>query len=80
MPTLITDMAVKCPRDKKKVDAKIECEGPPRCPLFKHFAYRATRVYVVCDFGEPPRREEAVLEEPSDPELDQMEEEVPDGE
>jgi hypothetical protein len=33
-------------------------------------------MYVVCDHGEEPKREEAVAEEPADPELEEAEEET----
>jgi len=74
MPVLTTQVLVQCPRDQKQVDVKAECQDPP-CMSFRHFTYRGTRMYVVCSFGEEPRKEEAVAEDPADPELEEAEEE-----
>jgi len=75
MPVLTTQVLAQCPRDQKQVDVKAECQDPP-CRFFRHFAYREMRMYVVCNHGETPMREETVAEEPADPELDEAEEET----
>lgn len=73
MAVLMTDITVLCRRDNCRVDVKNNCEGPPCCPFFKHFAYRSTTVYIVCGFGE--KSQEDILRQPPDPELERMEEE-----
>ncbi len=76
MPTIATKIVVQCPQIKKEVDVKDTCQTPP-CMFYRHVTYRGLRMYVVCGFGEDPsRREECVLQDPANPELDEMEGEV----
>ena len=75
MPTLTTKIVVQCPQIKKEVDVKDTCQTPP-CMFYRHVTYRGLRMYVVCGFGELVKREECVLRDPADPELEEMEEEV----
>jgi len=71
LPLLPTIIMVTCPQTKKEVNVKEVCEGLPRCPYLKHFAWRGSHAYLVCDFGGSPREEPA--ESPSDPELEEQE-------
>jgi len=74
MPTLLTQILVQCPRDQKQVDVKDVCQAP--CQFYRHGSYRGLRMSIECGYGEAARREECVLRDPADPELEQMEEEV----